>query len=289
MAGEILKVKLDIVFKRIFADENTLDLLQDFVASLLEIDRNSIENIEVENTEILPDIASGKISRLDLNLKVDGMAINVEIQIQEVPFFKDRSLYYWSQLFTGGLRSGDDYESLNKCIAINLLGFNMFESENYHSKFTLREERRGELLTDKCEIHFFELRKIDNILDAYDKMKLWLQFVNAESKEVLEMLEQTGISEMKKAVGVVKYLSSDETELEIARLREKALHDEASIRKAALRKGEAIGLIRGRAEGHAAGHAEGKMKEREQTLTKLRLLGISEEDIKKIYEDDTAH
>ena len=68
----------------------------------------------------------------------------------------------------------------------------------------------------------------------------------------------------------VIYDMSEDTKIrEIARLREKALHDEASALKNA----------------KAEGRAEGKTEERNLTIRKMKALGFTDEQIKAIYPD----
>ncbi|MCI7766549.1 MAG: hypothetical protein MSJ26_01015 [Oscillospiraceae bacterium] len=68
----------------------------------------------------------------------------------------------------------------------------------------------------------------------------------------------------------VIYDNSEETRIrEIARLREKALHDEASALKNA----------------KAEGRAEGRAEERNAAIKKMKSLGFTDEQIKEIYPD----
>lgn len=67
---------------------------------------------------------------------------------------------------------------------------------------------------------------------------------------------------------------------EIARMREKALHDEASALKNAKEEGEAIGEKRGRAEERARSLAR-----ENSAIQRMRELGLSEEQIRAIYSD----
>ena len=84
------------------------------------------------------------------------------------------------------------------------------------------------------------------------------------SKEELEMLRQTNVPEIQKAVMVIHQMSEDEKIQELARLREKALHDEASALGHARREGEQIG-----------------MEKKEQEIEKrLKELGLSDDMIK---------
>lgn len=90
-------------------------MLHDFLASLLEIPYDSIYRIDVLNSEVLPETAEGKFSRMDLKLLVDNRLINVEMRISAKSNFKDRVLYYWSKMYsknwlneTSELGCGDD-------------------------------------------------------------------------------------------------------------------------------------------------------------------------------------
>ena len=92
-------------------------------------------------------------------------------------------------------------------------------------------------------------------------MELWLQLINAESEGELAMLQETNVPIIQKALMVIHKMSADEKMQEIARMREKALHDEALALKSA------------REEGAANREAE--------IVSKMRTAGFSESDIKK--------
>ena len=270
MGRNIVKAKLDIIFKKLFADKNNEDLLHDFLSSLLEIPYEDIKHIVVENSEILPDSISGKFSRLDIRMTVDNRLVNCEMQIAREDAFRDRSLFYWSKLYSGDLKSGDEYDKLKQSISINIINFNEFDTTDFHSVFKLINPATGEQLTDKCAIHFFELKKINKQVNKNNRMELWLQLINAESEEELYMLQQTEVQPIQKAVMIIHQMSDDEKIQELARLREKALHDEASA------------LSTARREGHAEGLAEGRDEREEELIKSMRENGIPEDQIQKI-------
>ena len=191
MARNIVKMKLDIIFKAIFAKEENEDLLHSFLSSVLEIPYESIKKIIVQNSEILPETITGKFSRLDLKLQVDDKLVNVELQVKNESDFKDRALFYWSKMYSGELKSGDEYGDLKQSISINIINFNMFDCPEYHSLFKVMETTRHEVLSEKCAIHFFELKKVNKKVNKDNRMELWLQLINAESEEELDMLKET--------------------------------------------------------------------------------------------------
>ena len=77
-------------------------------------------------------------------------------------------------------------------------------------------------------------------------------------------ISQTNAPIMQKAVNVIYDMSEDTKIREIARLREKALHDEASALKNAKAEGEAIGA----------------KKTEEAIISKLKAYGMTDEQIK---------
>ena len=119
------------------------------------------------------------------------------------------------------------------------------------------------------------MKKVGRKPDPNNSRELWLQFINADSEEEFEMLSQTNVPIMKKAVNVIYDMSEDTKIREIARLREKALHDEAS----ALKNAKAEGVE----EGLAKGEAKGRSEERANAIIRMRANGFTDEQIRKIY------
>ena len=284
MARDVVSAKLDIIFKKIFTENK--DMLTSFISSILDIPIESISEIEITNPELPPETLSGKFSRLDLSMKFDGRLVNVEIQVKNDPDYRDRTLFYWAKLYSSELKSGEDYSELKQTITINIINFNMFEGADYHTVVAAMIKGTNEVFSDKFSIHFFELKKIGKKPDPKNKKELWLQFINADSEEDFEMINQTDIPIMKKAVKVIYDMSEDTKIREVARLREKALHDEASALKNAKAEGISIGKAEGisigKAEGISIGKNEGKNEERANLIANMKALGMTDEQINQI-------
>lgn len=260
---DILKAKLDVVFKKLFTKDE--GVLKAFVGDMIDIPKENIDHVKVENPDILPNTVDGKESRLDLKLSVDDKIVNVEIQLCNEGNFRERSVYYWSKNFSDELKHGKDYVELKKTISINILNFNLFKCDEMCSRFSLYEESRHEQLTDKCSILFFELTKVNNKVDKNDRKKLWLQLINAETEEELDMIDNAGVPEIQKAVEFLHEMSADEKMREMARIREKTILDTNSALNYARR--------------------EGRQEEREEILARMRENGFTEEQIRDIFGD----
>ena len=289
----IVKLKLDIIFKRMFGDENNKDIIAAMLSALLEIPRESIHNIEITNVELPPEYYDQKFSRLDLKLNVDDKIVNVEMQVNYETDFRERTLFYWSKIYSDELKTGEEYNKLRKTFCVNIISFNLFDCVDYHSHFKVMEKDRHEVLSEKFAIHFFELKKIDNIRKN-QAMEDWLHLINAETEEDLMAIQQTTtIPEVQRTIVRLRQMSADEKIRMEAYYREKRLHDEASALSSARAEGWAEGRAEGREEGwaegekkgRAEGRAEGALSFKEALIEKWRKAGMPEEQITSLLEN----
>ena len=269
---KIVKLKIDIIFKRVFGNEQNEEIIAAFISDMLDIPRNRITHVEIKNVELPPEEIDQKFSRLDLNLIVDGRKVNIEMQVNRDTAYKERTLYYWSKLYSDDLKSGDDYSELSQTICVNIINFNLFDCEDYHSHFLLKEKERDEVMTDKLAIHFFELKKVGKF-KKNKRMEDWLTLINAETEGDLMALQQsTSIPEIQKTIVILREMSADEKIREEARRREKRLHDEATALNFAKKEGRAEGLAEGRVEGETAAFTA--------VIETMRKNGFTEEQIR---------
>ncbi len=248
---ELLSPKIDVVFKTLFSDYDNRDILKDFLASVLDIDTDDINEVHVVNTEILPETLEQKYSRLDIAMIIDEKTINIEMQVKKLNDFRERVLFYWSKLYTNDLREGQSYKNLRQTISINILDYKMFDCEEYHSVFMLKELNRNELLTDKCRFDFLELPKVSQDSKQVKRLERWMRFFNLKNEEDVKMIAKTDDKIMNKAIFVLEKMSADDKMREVARVRERALHDEASYIEDAINQGRKEGINQGRKEGIA--------------------------------------
>ena len=262
--AKIIKLKLDVIFKRVFGNEKNDKIIAAFVEDLLEMKRGTIQKIEINNVELSPDELDRKFSRLDLKMHVDNRVVNIEMQVNYEADFKDRTLFYWSKLYSEELAAGDEYGDLKQTICINIINFNTFDCEKYQSHFKVLETDRHESLSDKLDIYFFELKKIKNSTN-HKPMEDWLNLINAETEGELMDIETNTIV-------ILRELNADEKVKHEAYYREKRLHDEAYALGHARREGIAEGLEKGR--------VEGAVKRESEIVANLRKMGMTGEQIK---------
>lgn len=264
---EIIPITNDVMFKALFT--RNPDLLKSFLVAALNLDSSSITNIKIRNTELMPDYYEGKLTRLDILLETDGKIINIEMQVARKEDYKERALFYWARMYNNELKEGETYDEIGRCICINVLNFTMFACPDYHSSFSVREDTRHELLTDRMQIHFLELPKVEKIsagAESKDTLQLWMQLFKAKSKEELEMLETTTVKAIQTGVHVIYDLSEDEQIRERVRQREKAEQDYYSDM----------------AHAKAEGIAKGKAERDAELIANWKAQGMTEEEIHRL-------
>ncbi len=282
---ELMKPKVDFVFKNIFGNEKHPEILISFLNAVFRLTKEEkIVKVKIENPNLDKRRKNDKYSILDVKATAnDDTLINVEIQINDVDMIS-RSVFYLSRLISGQLKEKDDYSILYKSVAINILDFILFKDiDRMHNAFVFKEVETNQILTDLAEIHFIELPKVD--FDQVEKdsaLMDWLLFINKpESKEV-EMITHKN-AEILQAKDLLYTLSMDKDAREIYEARQKAQMDIRSGISKALRDGEIKGIKLGKEEGaheKALEIAKSMIKSGMSSADVTRLTGIPEEEIK---------
>lgn len=220
-----LKVTNDYVFKRIFGKQGNESILKDFLIAVLELPIDKIEVIKDAHLERA--VVENKSGVLDIKATLDNkITVNIEMQVRNQHNMIDRSLYYWSNLYSSSLYKRQNYRDNNKTITINILMFNIFEEGPYHEKCMIRRDYNNEILTEDLEMHFIQIPKCKKE-DIKTKLDKWIQFIGNISREGVDIAMKEN-EEIRKAQEELEYLTGDEEERRLAELREKAIRDEAT-------------------------------------------------------------
>ena len=127
----------------------------------------------------------------------------------------------------------------------------MEDIEGMESKWKLIETKnRKKILTDLIEINIISLKRAKREYERNreNKKAQWMLFLdNPESKEVREIMKEN--KDINEATIVVKEMSKSEQMRRLAFLRQKAIMDEKSIKRAGIKEGMKEGIKKGMIEG----------------------------------------
>ncbi|MDM0612482.1 Rpn family recombination-promoting nuclease/putative transposase [Clostridium perfringens] len=264
----LMKPSMDFVFKRLFGAEESKDSLISLLNAIIKSD-SPIKDIELKSPDLEKQHIGDKFCRLDIKAKTDkGEIINVEIQVRDEYNMVQRTLYYWSKIYSDQLGSSENYKNLARTVCINILNFKLLDNDRYHNTYRLKEVTTNEELTDIEEIHFIELPKSKEVkseeVNNIDSLLKWIEFIKEPESETVRILELTDES-IRKAKTQLYKLSLDKKTIEQYRIREKAMYDEISALENSREKGRKEGLK----EGVEIGKEEGRIEEKRNLAKNL--------------------
>ena len=238
MSKEISKIllpKVDVIFRLLFGDKRNIEILIDFLKSVLDLGDDEYENISLEDTHLKRETSDDKLGIVDVKLTTkNGKIVHIEMQILEQDDFPERVTYYNAKMLVTQLKSGNDYK-FQKTISIVISDFEIVEnSTKYHHKFQLNDAETGVKFTDVIEINTLELGKVPGQSDNTKKYD-WLQFLKAEREEEFDVVAEKN-PVIKKAVVELKRLSQSEEAQRIYEARQKAISDEKARVRTAINK-----------------------------------------------------
>jgi predicted transposase/invertase (TIGR01784 family) len=262
----------DAVFKAVFAKHPDITLA--LINAFFEFQGTElISEIEFVDRELDADELDGKESRLDiLGRTTEGVKVNIEMQVNDLTSMGERSLYYWARNYTD-LKRGETYDQLTRTVAINILGFNLFQDEevpDMHSCFGLYDLKTGCQLTKQLEIHFLELKKFQpKNSREMNRMEKWAAYFSPMTPE--DELVDIAQSEpaIREAMEVEDVFTQDEISRRAYEKAEKFRRDQQAQLTFAETKGRNEGLNEGRQQGQA------------ELARKLIAMGVSAETIMK--------
>lgn len=271
---------MDFVFKKIFGEKGSENILKDFLNSILE---EKIESIEIsKDVHLEKTVIDNKEGILDVQAKLDNnRIINIEIQVNNKYNMVERSLYYWSGIYYNSLRRGQNYKENSKVIMVNILDYAQFKEGPYHEIVRLRRDYEGKVLTPMMEMHYIQIPKCK---DEQTDLGMWMQFIGSISEEgVMKAMEKK--KEIKEANDKLEYLTGDEELQRLAIIKDLAEKDYNTRMYYDKKKAREEGLAEGKAEGKAEEKikiAKKMLKEKIDITIISKIVGISEDEINNI-------
>ena len=296
---QLLRLTSDIAFKSYFKyDPNLLiPLLQDF----LPLPPGSlIKSVQLLDPEQSSRSTQDKTYILDIKVRLkrknksgleEEETVNVEMQTTSRKAFTNRLLTYLARIYSGQIKTGEDYHKLRPVYSLTFTTANLQEfkvlSEYYHVCGLQRIHAPHLPFSDGMLFVVVELSKFKKKLEELvDQREAWCYFLKRSqdmSAEDCERLKEKG-KDMGKAVKHLCDLSEDEWEMERIMQEEKYRLDRLSEKEYAFDEG----LEKGKAEGRKEGEKKilkiaSQMLKREMDVTLIhQLTGLSIAEIKRL-------
>ena len=205
-----IRMSNDYLFRALLQRSNYV--LKGLICSLLHLDEEEVEAVEITNPIKLGDSINEKTFYLDINVILNGnVLINLEMQVVNYHDWPERSLVYLCRTFDS-LKRGEHYQDIKSAIQISLLNFPLFpEAPEFYATYMLLNVKNHTLYSDKLRLSVVDLTHT-NLATEEDKqyhIDKWAALFRASTWEEIKMLAQNN-EHIREASNTVYQLSHEE-------------------------------------------------------------------------------
>lgn len=263
--------KTDFGFKRLFAQEESKDILKQFLFDVLQL-AHPIQELTYIPNEQLPPTADERVGVYDVYCTdLLGQRFVVEMQRGYQTFIRDRVLYYSTFPIVHQAKKGTTWSfELVPIYCIAILNFAIDVEKEYLRRVQLMDTKAKTVFYDKLTYVYIELPKFGKqpgeLTDDTDKWIYLLKYLpelqdipaelaNEPFTHAFEIAEEAALSPQERIQYEASLKSARDAYAEIMSARQK-------------------GQEEGRAEGLAEGLAEGRRQQAEATARTLLNRGV---------------
>ena len=173
------------VLRKVLNNENCLDIIQDFIESIMEI---NIEEIELnpylsKKQKYLPKEENFGI--VDVRVKTDdNQEINIGIQFIDGIYIQTKMLMYYAQIHLNQLEY-DEQREFTKTVTINIFDFSYFSTQEYCKLIKIKSNETYVNVED-LEFYVIELPKF-KLKENMSKKEQWIAYLKgSDNQKILE-------------------------------------------------------------------------------------------------------
>lgn len=228
--------KTDFGFKRLFAQEDSKDILKQFLFDVLNL-THPIEELTYIPNEQLPQGADERIGVYDVYCKdVIGQRFIVEMQRANQTFIRDRVLYYSTFPIIHQAKKGTSWQfELMPIYCIAIVNFSIDTDSAYLRRVQLMDTSTKTVFYDKLSYVYIELPKFDKAIhEVNSEADKWIyllknmpelqdipaELANEPFTHAFEMAEQSALSPRERLLYEASLKSARDTYAEIMTARQ---------------------------------------------------------------------
>ena len=261
-------VRNDYAFKKLFGRQENIIILREFLSVVLELGKEELKDIVIENPAVGNYYADEKQGILDIKLTLpNGQKVNIEMQNLWEPHYEKRTYFYWASRYLEKFEPGKAYKYLARCVSIHILGEEFPLTEELHSIYRVMNVKSFQPFSDDLEFHFLDLTKVKQEDDS--ELEQWLKFIQTNDKAVREELGRRN-AVMQYANEVMNQFYADKQE----RLNYEAAVRYESDRATLWEAGVDKGILIGEKRGLRRGEQQGRRSEKIETARNMKADGM---------------
>ena len=210
----------DALFHIVF--EVSPNALKALICSLLRLDPSEVNSVQITNPLEFGNNIYAKSFVLDIRILLnDHTMINIEMQVVNLCFWKERSLGYLCRTFDN-LNKGEDYAATKPAFHIGILDFEIFSGDTeFYATYHLANDITHKIYSDKFRLSVLQLNQVEHATpeDVSYNLTLWAKFFKATTWEEIHMLAEQNpiIADLAKTV---YHVTADERIRQLCEARE---------------------------------------------------------------------
>ena len=249
-----IKLTDDWVFRYTYGSgtEESNRALVALLNTVLGREDNPITKVTVENPATMDEFMFSHEIVMDIHAAAGDELFDIEMQMDNLTYYRNRALFNGSKIVNSSLDKGQKYDKMKKSIVISFVNRTIFpEFNKFHSKFLLKEDVHGTVMTELLEYHFVELSKVTSdtdpeSADALERFALYLKYKGDPAmKDYVESIIENGGEVIRMSETIYNRVSADRRAQLLADSRDLYEHDQATRIAAAEEEGIARGIEKG--------------------------------------------
>ena len=182
--------KSNLVLSKILNSNNCLDILKDFIETILKV---KIKNITLNNPKENKYYSSTtyySMGLVEVRIQTEDEELNVGIQIIDGNYVQNKMFLYYARVHTNQITYNDN-RKIAKTVTINILDFNYFSSYNYHRKISIKTNIIDDNILETMEMHVIELPKFKMLnLSNIKKEEAWIGYFQGQNLKLIQLSKE---------------------------------------------------------------------------------------------------
>ena len=299
--NKLLPLTSDLVFKAVYGrnTEASNAALTALLNRLLEKDSDPIVWVRCENPFSYKTYQGEKEIIMDIKIRLSsGQLLDLEMQVDHLDCYVNRSIYYMGKLINESLESGEDYDKMKETIVISIVNRTLFpQYKKAFSTYYLKENEEDHKLSEITRIHFLELCKINvkekpiSEMTPHERLGVYFKYAADESKsEVIDQLLEYEAEVIDLTKPILEEISAEQELRELEEARKRYRYDVNTARSIGERNGadkKVIELIcKNRLKGRSSAEIADILDESIELIEKVlnAVNSLNSYDPEKIYE-----
>lgn len=167
--------------------------LKGLTCALLRLAPEEIASLEVTNPIEFGSSVYAKSFVLDLKILLNNRTvINIEMQVENLSFWRERSVGYLCRAFDS-LNRGDSYLNAKPAIHIGILDFDLLpEQQEFYATYHLLNDVTHKKYSDSLRLSVLQLKHTELATqeDRLWQLDLWAKFFKAKTWEEIRMIAE---------------------------------------------------------------------------------------------------